>query len=70
MALSIRITVYGLFVSGFTHLSATMVAMSLNICSNCECRSLSDTCSSPFDKIWTVNNKKNQLINVTDLTKE
>lgn len=61
MALSMRITVYGLFVSGFTHLSATIVAMSLNICSSCVCRSLSDTCSSPFDKIWTVSNSKKSV---------
>lgn len=51
MALSIRITVYGLFVSGFTHLSATIVLMSVNICSNCMCHSLSDTWTSPLVKI-------------------
>lgn len=58
MARSMRITVYGLFVSGFTHLSATIVAMSLNICSSCVCRSLSDTCSSPFDRICSVQTTK------------
>ena len=34
MARSIKVTVYGLFVSGLTHLSATVVAMSLNMDSN------------------------------------
>ncbi len=33
IARSIRVTVYGRFVSGFTHLSATTVAISLNIIS-------------------------------------
>ena len=52
MAPSISVTVYGLFVSGLTHLSATVVAMSLNIDSNWACLSFSDTCNSPFAKIW------------------
>ena len=52
MARSIRVTVYGLFVSGLTHLSATIVAISLNIISCWLCRSFSDTCSSPLARIW------------------
>ncbi len=51
MALSIKVTVYGLFVSGFTHLSATIVAMSRNIISCWFCLSFSDTCSSPLARI-------------------
>ena len=49
---SIMVTVYGRFVSGLTHLSDTIVAISLNRLSKCWCRSLSDTWSSPFSKIF------------------
>ena len=52
-ALSTTPTVYGLFVSGLTHLSATIVAMSLNIVSSWLWRSFSDTCSSPLAKIYS-----------------
>ena len=51
MALSMIPTVYGRFVSGFTHMSATLVAMSRNMASSCECRSFSETCSSPLARI-------------------
>lgn len=51
-ALSTTPTVYGLLVSGLTHLSATIVAMSLNIVSSCVCLSFSDTWSSPFARIF------------------
>lgn len=51
IARSMRLTVYGLFVSGLTHFSATVVAMSLNMVSICVCLSLSDTWSSPFARI-------------------
>ena len=37
--------------SGFTHLAATVVAMSRNIASSCDCLSLSDTCNSPLANI-------------------
>lgn len=48
-----RLTVYGLFVSGLTHFSATIVAISLNIVSSCDCLSLSDTWSSPLARIFS-----------------
>ena len=54
MALSISVTVNGRLVSGFTHLSATVVAMSLNMESKFACLSFSDTWSSPLAKIWNI----------------
>ena len=43
IARSINVTVYGRFVLGFTHLSATMVAISRYVDSNWCCRSFSVT---------------------------
>ncbi|KAL2718783.1 hypothetical protein V1478_011202 [Vespula squamosa] len=51
IAFSIIDTGYGLFDSGFTHLSATVVAISLNMESRARCLSLSETWSSPFARI-------------------
>lgn len=64
IARSIKVTVYGLFVSGFTHLSATVVAISLNVDSNWACRSFSDTCNSPFAKIYKIRKMKKVKINL------
>ena len=51
MAFSIMVTGYGLLVSGLTHLSATMVAMSRNDDSSCASRSFCVTCNSPLARI-------------------
>lgn len=52
MHFSIILTGYGLLVSGFTHLSAMIVAMSRNEASSWCCLSFSLTCNSPFSKIY------------------
>ncbi len=53
MARSITPTGYGRLLSGLTHLSATIVAISLKEESSWLCLSLSETCNSPLARIYT-----------------